>query len=382
MDRWCVVSTVGTSLLNNWAREYDPSLNGLLRNIANEREKDLDAQTRNKVSALTNQVLSAAAVANPDQLKKMSAELNGLLSLYGNRLFSPERRALDTHYLIATDTYLGATCSDLLALILEQLGFGSVLQPPFTGLTTKSYQAFSGGISQLVEWCGRELPPHQNSNSHVIFNLVGSFKSLQGYMNTLGMFYANEIIYIFEAEDAELIRIPRLPVMLNEVEELRSNLPELGLLAHGMRLDHHRTRNIPEAFLTPDGPNGYRLGEWGKVVWDTHGKELLASTELLSLPHLEYTPSFRGDHRALAPSDKALVQETLLKAAVAIETDGVRGLTEHGGLQYSTLNKSKGSEQPIDYFRVNRDIRITCTRQRSKLRLRRVGPHDQVLAKP
>ncbi|NLE74899.1 MAG: hypothetical protein GX604_09785 [Actinobacteria bacterium] len=133
-------------------------------------------------------------------LMKMSVELNGLLSLYERRLFSPERRAFDTHYLVATDTYLDATCSDLLASILEQLGFNNVLQPSFTGLTTKSYQAFSGGMSRLVDWRRRELSPYRSPNSHVIFNLVGSFKSLQSCMNTLGMFYADEIINAFAAD--------------------------------------------------------------------------------------------------------------------------------------------------------------------------------------
>jgi hypothetical protein len=32
-------------------------------------------------------------------------------------------------------------------------------------------------------------------------------------MNTLGMFYADEVIYIFEAKTADLIRIPRLPIV-------------------------------------------------------------------------------------------------------------------------------------------------------------------------
>ena len=240
MDRWCVVSTVGTSLISNLAREQSRDLNELLRNIANEPEQALDADTKRSVSLLADRVLDTVDTADTSRLRRMSAELNGLVSLYGERLFQPERRALDMHYLIATDTYLGMMSADLLALILEQLGFNTVIKPQFAGLTTKSYRSFSDGISRLVEWCHRELPPHRSPNSRIIFNLVGSFKSLQAYMNTLGMFYADEIVYIFEAEDAELIRIPRLPVIPGEVEALRANLSELGLLAHGVRLNRHK----------------------------------------------------------------------------------------------------------------------------------------------
>ncbi len=382
MDRWCVVSTVGTSLISNLAREQSRDLNELLRNIANEPEQALDADTKRSVSLLADRVLDTVDTADTSRLRRMSAELNGLVSLYGERLFQPERRALDMHYLIATDTYLGMMSADLLALILEQLGFNTVIKPQFAGLTTKSYRSFSDGISRLVEWCHRELPPHRSPNSRIIFNLVGSFKSLQAYMNTLGMFYADEIVYIFEAEDAELIRIPRLPVIPGEVEALRANLSELGLLAHGVRLNRHKVKNIPEAFLVPDGSDDFRLSAWGTVVWDNQAKGLLASANLLQLPHIEYAPSFVGDYKALASPQRAQVQAALLKAAAALVTGGITALTEHTGLLYSSLESRKDSKPPIDYFRVNDDIRITCVREGSILRLRRVGRHDQALSKP
>ncbi len=137
MDRWCVVSTVGTSLISNLAREQSRDLNELLRNIANEPEQALDADTKRSVSLLADRVLDTVDTADTSRLRRMSAELNGLVSLYGERLFQPERRALDMHYLIATDTYLGMMSADLLALILEQLGFNTVIKPQSAGLTTK-----------------------------------------------------------------------------------------------------------------------------------------------------------------------------------------------------------------------------------------------------
>ena len=122
-------------------------------------------------------------------------------------------------------------------------------------------------------------------------------------------------------------------------------------------------KNIPEAFLVPDGPDGFRLSEWGTVVWDNQAKGLLASANLLQLPHIEYAPSFVGDYNALASPQRAQVQAALLKAAAALATGGITALTEHTGLLYSSLESRKDSKAPIDYFRVNDDIRITCVRR-------------------
>ncbi len=390
MDRWCVVTTVGTSLLSNCAKEKGLGLNGLLRDAANESREELARrapETLKELSRLAEQVQEAALQAQPHELKKMSAELNGLVSLYGQRLYDKSRRALDTHYLVATDTFLGGICADILATLLRELGFVTVARPEFPGLSTKNYRAFSQGVSQLVEWCGRELPLQREHNYRVIFNLVGSFKSLQAYMNTLGMFYADEIIYIFEAADAELIRIPRLPVKWSELEVLETNLAQFGLLAHGVTLDKYKVEGIPEILLAPADGDRVRLSDWGRVVWDQHSKDLLAAAkaplELRGLAYkLTYEPSFLSDFGQLQPRERAQVQEALLTVATALHTGGVDRLREDPGLQCGKLESSKHASQPLWYFRVTDDLRVTCVQHKSELRLRRVGHHDKVLPNP
>jgi hypothetical protein len=59
--------------------------------------------------------------------------------------------------------------------------------------------------------CARTLFRDTDIRIRVTFNLVGGFKSLQGYMQTLGMLFADESVYVFEGE-RELLRIPRLPL--------------------------------------------------------------------------------------------------------------------------------------------------------------------------
>jgi hypothetical protein len=90
-------------------------------------------------------------------------------------------------------------------------GIVNVNIPSSNGLSTASTQAFAGGIDGVIEFLETEVKPLRSSYE-VVFNLTGSFKSLQGYMNTWGMFYADRIVYIFEGDNSKLITIPRLPI--------------------------------------------------------------------------------------------------------------------------------------------------------------------------
>ena len=80
-------------------------------------------------------------------------------------------------------------------------------------LNTSSLEEFRLGIDELIKWCVGTLPGYRASGYKIVFNLVGGFKALHGYMQTLGMFYADETVYIFETS-RELLSIPRMPVDL------------------------------------------------------------------------------------------------------------------------------------------------------------------------
>ena len=130
--------------------------------------------------------------------------------------------------LVATDTYQGEVAAKLVQEWLQGRGFSSVQVFQLPGLSTRNQQAFATGVGALIKWTGETLPGYRESGSRVVFNLVGGFKSLQGYMNTLGMLYADEIIYIFEGTQSGLIRIPRLPVNLADFSAGAST-PPVGL---------------------------------------------------------------------------------------------------------------------------------------------------------
>jgi len=216
-----IVSTVGTSLLTNYVnRLKDRDLSPLFRDTANAGEKELTTHQRDVIDEIIKKVDAELRSAAFEELPRLSAELRGFLGYYG-RDFHFRNISMDHHVLIATDTYQGREAARLLEEHLKRLGFNSIelMVPP--GLSTRDCNSFTAGVNEVVRWCEQTLAGYRQHRYHIVFNLVGGFKSLQGYMNTLGMFYADEIIYIFEAPSADLIRIPRLPVVLDEIPVLQ-----------------------------------------------------------------------------------------------------------------------------------------------------------------
>jgi CRISPR/Cas system-associated protein Csm6 len=69
-------------------------------------------------------------------------------------------------------------------------------------------------LAELIEWCEQTPPTFREKQIKVVFNLTGGFKSTNGWLQTLGMFYAGEIVYIFESQ-SEMLRIPRIPVAID-----------------------------------------------------------------------------------------------------------------------------------------------------------------------
>ena len=134
-------------------------------------------------------------------------ELNKIDGLIAAKLDEAKQ---NTHYLIHTDTYQGVKAAELIQSWGNHSGI-RMTPVKIDDLKTRSVEEFRLGVNNLIEWCGWTLPGYRSQGCRVIFNLVGGFKSLQGYMQTLGMFYADETVYIFET-GGELLRIPRMSV--------------------------------------------------------------------------------------------------------------------------------------------------------------------------
>ena len=133
---------------------------------------------------------------------------------------------------------------------------------------TVNVEEFRLGVNNLVQWCADTLPGFRQQGYRVIFNLVGGFKALQGYMQTLGMFYADETVYIFEPPSRELLRIPRIPADFN-AQARQSVLDNFGKfrLMQKETLDRSECEGIPETLLDIiDGKCS--LSAWGRVIFE------------------------------------------------------------------------------------------------------------------
>ncbi len=364
-----VISTIGTSLLTQQIDRSHPDEKtwySRLRDTANLRLENTPEDVLDIITQLTARGKAKLQNLNVSGIRQASAELNGIYGLYANNLDNGRQ---DMHWLIATDTAQGLETAEIVKEFLMAKGISSeVYAPP--GLSTASTEAFSDGIDDLLT----KLEEITNVNGKVIFNLVGGFKSIQGYLNTIGMFYADEIIYIFEGEKSELIKIPRLPIKV-DLETIEPYKVQFALMANGGEINRGQVPNISETLIY-GVDDEVTLTNWGKLTWNKIKGEIL-SGELLQFPYIKYRDSFIKDYGSISnPSEKVKVQEVLAKVSYLMQkTNGDRSvLRREGGIQYETYKNTA-----IDHFRVNLAMRISCTPEPDKsLSMRFYGTHDHV----
>ena len=375
-----VLSTIGTSILTNQIRNEDPSeWRSLLRDSANHKMDDLDPEAKAVIDTLADRALDKLLEDDTQINRRISAELNGIYGIYNGRL---PQNSPDQHHLICTDTAQGQKTGELIRDFLADQGFNVYIVTP-EGLSTKDTAAFTTGIKALIQWLEENVPWQRDSSYRVIFNLVGGFKSLQGYMNTFGAFYADEVIYIFEAQTADLIRIPRLPIQI-DTAVIQKHRTEFALMAAGKVYPRRELRDIPETLLEfleeGDDETDTGLSAWGTLIWNRTKADVLAEA-LLPFPRLEYTRAFRDDfNRENAPKTLLKLQETLAKVAYTLEKSNgnLAPLRQDGGLQFERFRKIDG----IHTFRITQADRVSCEVVDGGLTLRHYGGHDYVYKNP
>ena len=375
-----VLSTIGTSSLTNQINNGDPSeWRRLLRDSANHKVDDLQPEAKAVIDTLADRAFEQLLEDDVQINRRISAELNGIYGIYNGRL---PQNSPDQHHLICTDTAQGQKTGELIQSFLVDQGLNAYIVTP-EGLSTKDTAAFTAGIKELIRWLEDNVPLQRDSGYRVIFNLVGGFKSLQGYMNTFGAFYADEVIYIFEAETADLITIPRLPIQI-DTTLIQKYQTEFALMAAGKLYPRRELKDIPETLLEfleeGDDETDTGLSAWGTLIWNRTKADVLAA-ELLPFPRLEYTRAFRDDfNRENAPKTRLKLQETLAKVAYTLEKSNgnLAPLRQDGGLQFERFMKIDG----IYKFRITQAIRVSCEVAEGGLTLRRYGGHDYVYKNP
>ena len=371
-----IISTIGTSILTNSINRDNPNEGtwfGILRDSANLKQDELHllSGTEEVINELADRALEKLLEDNIGTNRRSSAELNGIYGIYNGSIPDSSN---DQHYLICTDTAQGQKTGELIRDFLSGKGFTvNIIRPP--QLSTKDTQSFAAGTKELIKWLD-ETVPRPGTGYRVIFNLVGGFKSLQGYMQTFGAFYADQIVYIFEGS-SDLITIPRLPIQIDRTA-IVEHLTEFAMMAAGKLYPITELEGIPETLLEPieDGNEIVAgLSAWGELIWSRTKADLLG-TGLLQLPRLTYAPSFHSDLKGVNVEALLKLQETLAKVASILENDnGNPARLSGGGIQFERFQKH---DNDIYRFRITDGIRASCKFETGQLILIHYGQHQFV----
>jgi hypothetical protein len=163
---------------------------------------------------------------------------------------------------------------------------------------------------------------------------------LQGYLNIVGMFYADRMVYIFETAN-ELLTIPRLPIEVSEAV-LQEHCVPLAMMAEGNALlPAAQVRGIPEGMLeTIDQVTG--ISNWGLLAWNRVRRRIL-SERLLDFPRLRYASTFERDFKRATVEERTALQKTLAQVSALLEEHNgdVTVLKGRGGLRYDNYTNKR-----------------------------------------
>lgn len=370
-----IVSPVGISLL---LKSADDALRKALNECTNLSKIDFPEDVLEKVIELEDNLQKRLPGMDTAGLRNISAELNGLLGIYNGTFENAP--ASDIHFLICTDTFLGEIAGKLLQNFLKKR-FSAVDMVVPTGLSTADKNHFQRGVKELLTWCEETLKGYQQSGYTVIFNLTASFKSLQSYLNTFGIFYADQIVYIFETGN-EMLDIPKLPISIDE-QLFKKRASVFAQLYCDKFFDKLEIQDIPLTLLEEMDETKVGLSTWGRLAWN-NVKEKILSEKLLNFPVIAYEDSFKKDFsNTTSPTDKVRLQETVCKVSCLLQEKnhdvawlkGGRG----GGLLYDNYT---GKNAHLGHFRISQGERVSCQWNNNRLSLRHFGSHDYVNDNP
>ncbi|NES65138.1 MAG: putative CRISPR-associated protein [Okeania sp. SIO2D1] len=373
-----VISTVGTSLLTNQIKNSEKRLNSRLQDTTNLTQDEIGEDVKDIISQLLTRAEKILNRGDTLEIQEASAELNGIYELYDKNL---EAGKEDIHWLIATNTAQGRATAKIVREFLVKQGITNtkIFPESDSKFSTKNTDVFSQGIAEIIRWM-ENLKEKYQSQIKIVFNLVGGFKAIQGYMNTIGMFYADEIIYIFEGSN-KLIKIPRLPVEIKLSEVEKYKLP-LAMMSERKRMltSWKEAQEIPKDWVDVTEKE-MTLSAWGELIYQQSKNKLLSQDEPLKFPKIEYKQSFLDDYQDKPADEKIILQENLARLAclLNINKDGISAVKQDAIIH---LRRYIGKYKDLDHFDLPKDRRVSCLVLGNTLQLRHYGEHDYVNNNP
>ena len=386
--RRLVISTVGTSLLTNEInskKKSESDWSSRLQDTANLTEKEIEnsSEIDKIIQSLKQRAEEKLKEANTIEIREASAELNGIYGLYKDQL---DLGAQDLHFLVTTDTAQGQVTAKILENFLRSHNISIEIYTP-KNLSTASTEKFTNGIDERLKWIDELIPEYKSSGYKICFNLVGGFKALQGYANTIGMFYqADEMIYIFEGS-AEIITIPRLPI---QVDHSVIKPVEFALMKAEVDvwIKLSKLHGVPETLIFIVGDEA-KLSNWGQLAWNNCKRDFLTEN-LLEFPFIVYEKTFLKDYeKTNVDNQKKLeLQEVLAEfsgSMIKFNKDISRFDPRLKYKRYEGEKKCDGGlkKNQIDHFYIkNTGWRVSCIVKDGNLYLRHYGEHDYVNDNP
>ncbi|MCC6644093.1 MAG: hypothetical protein IT374_00775 [Polyangiaceae bacterium] len=255
-----IVSTCGTSLLTNGATDEDRRW---LTSITNRR--NLDGDDARRLAALVSARRQTLAGADEPTRRRMTAEINGIDAVLSKN-YAP---GPVFHVLVYTDTAVGEATAEIVG---DALGGATKVTAP--GLRTSDLGSFRAAVVDLKRTLDDTVEGYRDQGAFVVFNLTGGFKSLNGFLQTVGMLSADRCVFLFEGS-AELMEIPRLPIHANESQALTAHLDVFRRLAMNYEVSAEQAAGIPEVLLFQVS-DSVLMSELGETAWRVHREALFA----------------------------------------------------------------------------------------------------------
>ena len=298
-----MLSPCGTSLLTNLTGNGGQNLT---RTYANAAEAEIEKNDLSQLQSMVDKARDLLLQSDFKDVCRHSAELNAISRYYE---MGRSVNNQDIHILLASNTWLGKQTAGLVKEWLERHGV-TVRVEVQADLTTDNLVHFQSAMSDLVKFCEEEVEPYRQANRHVVFNLTGGFKSVQGFLQTLAMFYADEAIYIFQSQD-ELLRLPRLPVKMDAEEVVRSHLNTFRRLSKNIPVKKEQLSDIPEVFYIGIDEE-FIFSPWGELAWNQVKKNIYEQ-QIFESPHqqIQYSEKFIKSVQGLSPKRNVQINERL-----------------------------------------------------------------------
>jgi putative CRISPR-associated protein (TIGR02619 family) len=322
-----LLSTCGTSSLTNNA---DEDIRSWLTKIANK--KDLPKTESERLQKHAEHRKQQLLNAEVTERRRLSAELNGIAAVLEQWGLSRVQ-----HFLIQTDTAAGKECAKIVQAVLEKdRQHVQIIEAP--GLRTDDFPSFRYALAEVTKKLEDLLPGYREQGWTILFNLTGGFKSVNAYLQALGMVYADRCVFLFEGART-LMEIPQLPVKLAEKEEIQKHLTLFRKLERGYSVAKSEAAGIPDALLLIlDGQ--VTTSVWGDVVWGRVRKELFKERLLDPLsPKLEISDAVRKAFDKLEHKRRVEVNDAL--DALSAHLDLGKELPKS-----NTLRELKGNLKP------------------------------------